>query len=149
MCLIKYVIASGLGCGYAPLAPGTAGSLLAVAIFWLWPLNSWIWLTIIILVFFIGVWAATGVEREKGNDPGLVVIDEVVGQWISYLFLPVSLFNLIAGFFLFRLFDIFKPFPIDQSQKLKGGWGIMIDDVLAGIYANVLLQIVLVVGKFI
>lgn len=139
---IIYLIGTGLGSGYAPIAPGTAGSLLAAALFWVLPLDMRWWVFIIISGFLVGVWVSTKIERERGEDPGMVVIDEIIGQWLALLFLPPTLFYLAGGFLLFRLFDIVKPFPINRSQKLKEGWGIMIDDMLAGIYANLLLQIV-------
>ena len=137
---LVYTLGTGFGSGYAPIAPGTAGSLLALIIYFLFPLNSFYWLTISIMLFFAGVWAGFKIEKDKGEDPGLVVIDEMVGQWLTVLFLPPTLVTLLTGFILFRLFDIFKPYPVNKSQKLKGGWGIMIDDVLAGIYATIILH---------
>mgnify|MGYP005834913485 CR=1 FL=1 len=139
---IIYLIGTGLGSGYAPIAPGTAGSLLAAVLFWILPLNMHWWIFIIVVGFLVGLWVSTQIEREKGEDPGLVVIDEMIGQWLTLIFLPSTLFYLAGGFLLFRLFDIFKPFPINRSQNLKEGWGIMTDDVLAGLYANLLLQFV-------
>ncbi len=142
--LMVYGIGTGLGAGYSPIAPGTAGSLLALILFGLLPAASVVWLLISGIVFFVGVKISTLIECDKGEDPSLVVIDEIVGQWIALLFLPAyPLMVFVAAFFLFRLFDIWKPYPIDLSQKLNGGWGIMIDDVLAGIYANLVLQIIL------
>ena len=139
-----YAIGTGLGTGYAPIAPGTAGSLLAVILFLLWPQNTIFWLLMAIAFFICGVPVASAIEKEQGEDPSLVVIDEVVGQWLALLFLPAVNWSIAgAAFFLFRFFDVWKPFPIDYSQKLNGGWGIMVDDVIAGIYANLVLQIVL------
>jgi len=138
-----YIIATGMGSGYSPFAPGTAGSLFALLIFLVLPLNNYYWLAICIPVFFIGVWAAKIVEEKHGNDPGIIVIDEFVGQWISLLFLPRTLLIYIAAFLLFRMFDIYKPFPANDSQKLSHGWGVMIDDVIAGVYTNLVLQIVI------
>ena len=135
-----YTIGTGLGSGYTPKAPGTAGSLLALLIFFIFPLNSINWFILSILFFFVGVWSGSEIEKDKGEDPGLVVIDEMVGQWLAVIFLPYSWLTLLIGFILFRVFDIFKPYPINRSQKLKAGWGIMIDDVLAGVYANIVLQ---------
>ena len=145
--IIHYIIGTGFGAGFAPVAPGTAGSLLALIIYYFFPLNSSIWIIIICLTFIFGVISASAIERymEK-EDPGLVVIDEMIGQWIALLFLPVNYFTLGGAFLLFRLFDIFKPFPINQSQKLKAGWGIMIDDVIAGIYANIIVQLIILTG---
>jgi len=140
---IAYIIATGFGSGYAPLIPGTAGSFIALMIFILVPLNNVSWLIICLIVFFTGVWAAQIVEKEHGKDPGLVVIDEFVGQWISLLFLPRIFLVFIAAFIIFRILDILKPFPANDSQKLAHGWGIMIDDVIAGIYTNLIIQLLL------
>jgi phosphatidylglycerophosphatase A len=141
-------LATGLGTGYSPVAPGTAGSLLALPALWfLHPGGSVFLLLGLGLLFPLGVWASTRVEREevrKGRkaDPSIVNIDEIIGMGTSVLFLPGSASRLwlIAGFMLFRFFDIVKPFPIDRSQRLPGGWGIMTDDLIAGIYANLVLQ---------
>lgn len=141
-----YTIGTGLGSGYTPKAPGTAASLLALLIFFIFPLNSINWFILSILFFFVGVWSGSEIEKDKGEDPGLVVIDEMVGQWLAVIFLPYSWITLLIGFILFRVFDIFKPYPINRSQKLKAGWGIMIDDVLAGVYANIVLQAIYMSG---
>ncbi len=147
--LLIFSIGTGLGAGYAPLAPGTAGSLLAVIVFLLWPQNALCWIFVTLFFLLIGIPVSTFIEKEKGEDPSLVVIDEVVGQWTTLLFLPFFNWKVaLAGFFLFRLFDIWKPFPINLSQKLPAGWGIMVDDVLAGIYGNMVLQIILRSGLF-
>ena len=140
---IAYIIATGFGSGYSPLIPGTAGSFIALMIFILAPLDNASWLIICLIVFFTGVWAAQIVEKEHGKDPGLVVIDEFVGQWISLLFLPRIFLVFIAAFIIFRILDILKPFPANDSQKLAHGWGIMIDDVIAGIYTNLIIQLLL------
>ncbi|MEJ2543428.1 MAG: phosphatidylglycerophosphatase A [Calditrichaceae bacterium] len=141
-----YSIGTGLGSGYVPLAPGTAGSILALILYFLFPLEPFYWLSISIFIFFVGVWTGFEIEKDKGEDPGLVVIDEMVGQWLAVIFLPPTLVTLLIGFALFRVFDIFKPYPINRSQKLKGGWGIMIDDVLAGVYANIIIHAIYIYG---
>jgi phosphatidylglycerophosphatase A len=141
-----YIIGTGLGSGYTPKAPGTAGSLLAILIYYFFPLDSVYWLLISILVFCAGVWSGTEIEKDKGEDPGLVVVDEMVGQWLAVVILPHTFVTLLIGFILFRVFDIYKPYPINKSQELKAGWGIMIDDVLAGIYANIVLQLIYLSG---
>ena len=143
---IIYTIGTGLGSGYIPIAPGTAGSLIALLIYFLFPLSSVHWLLISVLLFFVGVWVGSEIEKNEGDDPGLVVIDEMVGQWLAVIFLPPTLVTLLIGFVLFRVFDIFKPYPINRSQKLKGGWGIMIDDVLAGVYANIIIHAIYIYG---
>jgi phosphatidylglycerophosphatase A len=136
-----HLIATAFGSGYAPLAPGTAGSLLTVfLIYFIFP-PSWILLISILLLFFLGVYTSGKLEIIHGEDPSLVVVDEVVGMAISLLFLPRNWLLFLSAFLLFRLFDIVKPAPINASQKLRAGWGIMIDDVLAGIYALISVQI--------
>ena len=135
-------IASGGGVGVAPVAPGTAGSLLGLLVYVLlpeWPPMVWVGITLIF--FFIGVWAATESESLWGHDAGRIVIDEIVGMWVALLFLPRTVRIALLGFFIFRFFDIVKPFPADRSQRLKAGWGVMVDDVIAGIYTNVVLQL--------
>ena len=139
----KYIIATGFGVGYFPLIPGSAGSLFALLLFVFIPLNAYIWLIISIFMFFIGIWTSGVVEKDKGNDPGIVVIDEYVGQWISLLFLPRILWIFVAGFIIFRILDIIKPFPAADLEEIEGGSGIMLDDIIAGIYTNIALHLIL------
>lgn len=141
------VIATGLGTGYFPIS-GTVASALAVALYL--PV-SYLNTRNIILVFYVGIlFFLTGVsiltaeiaEKQLGEkDPHKVVIDEITGYFFAMFLLPTAPFYLAASFFIFRLFDIWKPFPIRQSQRLRGGLGITIDDVLAGIYTCLLLHI--------
>lgn len=136
-------IATGLGSGLSPRAPGTVGSLVAVAP-WLWlrglPLP--LYLAVVLAGFALGVWAANWTIRRIGReDPGLVVIDEFVGLWIALIALPDGWAWLLAGFALFRLFDIAKPWPVGWAdRKIKGGLGTMVDDAIAGLYALALVQ---------
>ena len=141
-----YIIATGFGSGYAPLIPGTAGSLLALIIYIFIPYGSLFWLAVIIVTFFTGVWSAGVVESDRGKDAGLIVIDEFTGQWISLIFLPANIYIYLSSFILFRILDIVKPFPANKSQELPGGWGVMTDDVIAGIYTNIVLQIILLIS---
>jgi phosphatidylglycerophosphatase A len=138
-----YVVATTFGAGFSPIAPGTAGSLIAVLlIYFLSPVPAWILIIALIILFFAGVFTGTQLEKEKGHDPSLVVIDEFVGMGISLLFLDKDWRFFLIAFILFRFFDIVKPPPINLSQKLAGGYGIMIDDVLAGLYALILTHLV-------
>ncbi len=140
------IIATGLFTGYFPIAPGTAGSALGLAIFFISGVGStYFFIPLIILTFFIGVITSSILEKSLGSDPSVVVIDEIVGMWISLLFLPSNLIIMISAFLLFRIFDIVKPFPCRKAETLKLGWGIMVDDVIAGIYANLLLQIAVLI----
>lgn len=130
--------------GLSPVAPGTAGSLLAAfAAPWLFLPLGWIGrIAVLALIFVIGALAAGKVEELRGRkDPGEVVVDELLGQWITYLpFAALGPVELGLGFLLFRLFDILKPWPVRASETwLPGGWGVMIDDALAGAYAMAVL----------
>lgn len=140
--VLATVIATGLGSGYAPFAPGTAGSAVGLALFWpLHHLSLAGQAAATALGFALGVAAAAHVARRLGiEDPGLVVADEVVGMWVSLLGVPLTGVTAAAAFVLFRVFDVFKPYPARDLERLPGGWGIMCDDVMAGIYANLLLR---------
>lgn len=142
-------VGSGLGTGYAPIASGTFGSALAVA--WCFipgTTHVAVLLPMVALLLIIGARIAERMEAFYGPDPAEVTVDEVVGQWITFLFLPVSTPLLIAGFFLFRFFDIVKPYPARKIDRRRGGWPIMLDDVVAGVYANLVLQFAVNVGIF-
>lgn len=144
---VAIVIATGLGSGYAPFAPGTAGSALGLLLFW--PL-SWtsisVQVAVTLVVLLVGIAAGTRVAQRAGiEDPGLVVVDEVVGQWITLLFLPLTPMTAACGFVLFRVMDVIKPWPARQFERLHGGLGIMADDVMAGIYAQLALRVLLLV----
>jgi phosphatidylglycerophosphatase A len=136
-------LATWFGCGLSPFAPGTVGSLAAVVIAYLlgWP--PWCFAVLGVAFTPIGIWAADVTARVKGKkDPGLVVIDEVVGQWITIA--GASTLNwkaLVAAFLLFRVLDIVKPPPARQFERLPGGLGIMADDIAAGIYGAMVLVI--------
>ena len=129
--------------GFFPIAPGTAGSLAALALYALvrWAGTPAVELVTIVAVFAIGIWAATGTERALARkDPGPVVIDEVLGMLITLAFLPLSAWGIVAGFLIFRLFDVIKPFPAGRLEHLHGGLGIMADDAMAGVYAHLVLR---------
>ncbi len=131
--------------GYFPKAPGTIGSLSGLMLLYYLPIIQSVLFLWIVLLFFVGVWVATVIEKEAGKDAGIITIDECCGMWISLLFLPLLPFWIpLMGFVFFRLFDIWKPFPIDKLQQLNGGWGVMLDDVAAGILANLLLRSILI-----
>ena len=146
MRIYHYLIATCLGSGFFPVAPGTVGSVVGVVIFWFLPVRPDLQLFLIVLFFLLGAWSAGKVEREKGEDPGLVNVDELVGQWITLLLIAHRWQLYLAGFFLFRLFDIWKPFPVRQMEKVRGGWGIMLDDVVAGVYGLLILQLIAQTG---
>jgi phosphatidylglycerophosphatase A len=142
---LALTIASGLGSGYSPIAPGTAGSLLAAIIWWLVPPLWGIRTSLLAIFLVLGVWSATEAEKKWGHDNGKIVIDEIAGMWISLLFLPKLWVVFLISFLLFRAMDIIKPLGARQIQKLPGGWGVVADDVLAGIYANILGQVTVMI----
>jgi phosphatidylglycerophosphatase A len=145
--LAKVVSTFG-GAGYFPVAPGTFTSLIAALLyrFLLVRAPGLIAAAVIAAVYFLGVAAAGSFSRRLGErDPGKIVIDEVVGQWIALFLVPMTWLNLALGFFLFRLFDVLKPFGIRSVEKLPGGWGIMTDDVVAGSAALLLLRVSLII----
>jgi len=159
------LIIASCGVGYLPLAPGTWGSLVGVALYFflfvfshhvlfarvehnqfnqqlVWTLELTSVLVVIFVVTMIGIWAASRAEKLlRKKDPSIVVIDEVAGQMIALIAVPLHWHYLLASFILFRGFDIVKPFPLRRLEKLPGGTGIMLDDVGAGLYALVLLQL--------
>lgn len=137
------IVSTFFGCGFIKLAPGTMGSIAAVSLAWVLAELGGV-LTLIIfttVLFLIGIWAAhTYILTVQDEDPPQVVIDEVVGQCMTLLVVPVDVLYYLIGFLLFRLFDITKPWPVNWADKnIKGGLGIMLDDVLAGIYAGLAL----------
>jgi phosphatidylglycerophosphatase A len=143
---IRFLLATGFGVGYSPVAPGTAGSLLTLLVFCiLYPLPLWIILVTLLFLFFLGIFSAGVVEREKGKDPSIVVIDEMVGMGISLISIPPNWILFLVAFMLFRFFDIMKPPPINRLQKLPGAWGIMLDDVIAGAYALILTHLMKII----
>jgi len=137
-------IASGFGIGFSPRAPGTVGSLVALLPWWffLQHQNLPVYLGVLLLAFIIGIWAGNWVIAKTGiEDPPVVVWDEFIGQWIALLLAPAGWLWMLGGFALFRLFDIWKPWPVSWAdRKLHGGLGAMLDDVLAGVYACAALQ---------
>jgi phosphatidylglycerophosphatase A len=148
---VAAALATWFGCGLAPRAPGTAGSLAALVI--AFALHRWagaepVWFAVLAVIFIApGIWSAGVVARAlHREDPGMVVIDEVIGQWITVS--AASALNWkswLAAFALFRLFDIWKPPPIRRLERLAGGLGIVADDVLAGVYGAV---VMIVLGYF-
>ena len=130
------LVATVAGAGYAPVAPGTVASALTVLVLWLVPFTRAGLVVFLAIVVVVGTWAAHHAEVVIGSkDPGAIVIDEVAGMALSVLVFPLTVPVLVTGFLLFRLFDIAKPFPARGSQRIGGGVGVMIDDLIAGVYA--------------
>ncbi|MBK5719381.1 phosphatidylglycerophosphatase A [Dysgonomonas sp. Marseille-P4677] len=146
--LFHIIIASGFGSGFSPYAPGTAGAALATII---WLILSFfisscplllITLGLIVIFTILGVWSSNVLEPAWGKDPSRIVVDEMVGVWIPLLAVDNgNLYYALLAFVLFRLFDIFKPLGIRKMENLKGGWGVMMDDILAGIYSLLILLV--------
>jgi phosphatidylglycerophosphatase A len=139
-----HFFAFGLGSGLAPFAPGTFGTLAAVPLYLLMaPLSLPVYLLLVVVAFVVGVWICGQVGADLSvHDHGGVVWDEFVGLWITLIAAPTGWHWIVVGFLLFRLFDIWKPWPIRWAdQQLSGGLGVMLDDVIAGIYALVALQL--------
>jgi len=137
--------------GYTPLAPGTLGSLAIALVFLLLPPYLPIWPQVIglLILFALAVWSAqemAAAHRQMTSgkiDPQEVVIDEVVGMAVTLALVPLNFKTIGLGLLLFRIFDVTKPFPVRRFEKLPGGWGIVMDDVMAGIYANIVVRIIL------
>jgi len=141
MSSIALAIATGLGVGYVRFAPGTFGSLLGLVVWAAMPSSLSLQVLVIAVVFVAGAWSASVAERRlRATDPGPVVIDEVLGMLMTLFLNPVGWFGAFAGFFLFRFFDVVKPYPANRLEKLHGGVGVMADDAMAAIYANLALK---------
>jgi phosphatidylglycerophosphatase A len=139
---LAWTIATWFGCGRVPIAPGTAGTLGAIPVYWLAVRGGPAAVAAVaVLLTFVGVWAASVVSRETGKkDPQFVVVDEVAGMLVTMV--PAAAFSwptVAAGFVLFRLLDITKPWPVRALEKLPGGWGIVLDDIAAGALGAVVL----------
>lgn len=139
-----HFFASGFGAGLAPIAPGTAGTLAAIPIYLLLDatLGPALYAAVVLAMFALGVWLCRETERDLGtHDAPQIVWDEIVGYLVTMWLAPRGWEWVVLGFFLFRLFDIWKPFPIRAlERRIPGGFGIMLDDALAGLYALVVMQ---------
>ncbi len=130
--------------GYLPIAPGTWGSLAALILWYIIinTISTFTLITLIIAIFILGVFVSSITESHLAiKDPSIIVIDEWVGQWIALVFLPKSVVWGLSAFLLFRIFDIWKPYPINVLDRIKGGFGIMADDVLAGVYTLLIISL--------
>jgi phosphatidylglycerophosphatase A len=148
---VHRLISTCLGIGYTPKGGGTVAAA-ACCIVWYFAGTGrnesfFIELSVTLLILVLGTWSAHQVEAEWGKDSSKVVIDEVAGMCISLLAVPITWLNVLIGLVLFRFFDIAKPLYIRRMEKLNGGWGVMLDDVLAGVYANIVLQLIVLVRK--
>jgi len=139
---IALAVATACGAGYAPFAPGTAGSLVGLLLWWLLPPAAGVQAGSIVALFLAGCWSGAAAERHfQKTDPGQVVLDEVVGMLLTLFMIPVGWKGAAAGFVLFRAFDIVKSPPANRLEHLPGGLGIMADDAMSAVYANVALRL--------
>lgn len=146
--LLKF-LTTGFYSGYSPVAPGTAGSLVALILYLIPSFDRpHIIGLIIVLGFLIGVYGGTRLERTMGHDPTVFVIDEMVGMWISLFLLPRTTLVVVIAFLTFRALDVIKPQPARLFQRRGGGFSIMMDDVVAGIYTNLSIQLGLLLFSF-
>jgi phosphatidylglycerophosphatase A len=140
------IISSVAWIGYIKKGSGSVAALVTALIWWLvlrnQQVNNLVVAAVIVAIFIAGVWSASVVEKVWGKDSSRVVIDEIGGMCVSLYLVPVCLPYIIIGFILFRFFDIAKPLFIRKSEKLPGGWGVMADDLLAGICSNLILQVI-------
>jgi len=142
------LLASLFGIGFIPFMPGTFGSLAAFGIYMLIPASFWFYgqyivMGLLLVLSLAAVFISRAAEKILGEDAGSIVIDELLGYFVATLFLPHNWLIGLYAFILFRVFDIAKPFPIYRSQRISGGWGVVIDDLIAGLYANLLIQILI------
>jgi phosphatidylglycerophosphatase A len=139
-----HFLALGFGSGYTPRLPGTAGTLIGVLIYY--PLHSvshWIYLGLLAALALIGIWICGKTAADLGvDDHSAIVWDEIIGYLVTMIMAPDGWMWMVLGFILFRLFDIWKPWPISWADRLTGGVGIMLDDIIAGIFGLVILQII-------
>ncbi len=149
--LIVKFFATGGYIGFMPYMPGTFGTLLGVMLFLFIYSSFFLYVLVSVFLVLFGIWISSVAEREifKVKDSPEIVIDEVVGFLIAMAFIgDINFFSVITGFILFRAFDILKPYPIKRIQNIGGGLGIMIDDIIAGIYSNILLRLVLFIVSY-
>jgi phosphatidylglycerophosphatase A len=141
MTRVALAFATVCGVGYAPIAPGTFGSAAGLLLWWLLPSTPVVQVGAIVALFVVGSWSGSVAERHFGRaDPGQVVIDEVMGMLITLLLNPVGWKGAFAGFLIFRVADVIKPYPANRLERLPGGVGVMADDGMAAIYANLALR---------
>jgi len=143
---LALALATALGVGYVPVAPGTFGSAAGLVLWWTLPASAFTQAAAIAILFAAGSWSGSIAEQHFGTtDPGPVVIDEVMGMLITLFLNPVGRIGAFVAFLLFRLFDVIKPYPSNRLERLPGGIGVMADDAMAAVYANVALRAALAV----
>ena len=149
MKVVALALATAVGIGYVPVAPGTFGSMAGLVAWALIPAHPTFQAVTIVVLFGAGAWSASAAEKHFNQaDPGPVVIDEVMGMLLTLYMNPVGWTGALAGFLLFRFLDVVKPYPANRLERLPGGVGIMADDAMAAVYANLALRaVVWVAGR--
>jgi phosphatidylglycerophosphatase A len=146
--LVALALATVFGVGYVPLAPGTCGSAVGLLLWRILPASGPVQATAIAALFALGSWSGSVAERHlQMRDPAPVVIDEVMGMLVTLFLNPVGWVGAIGAFLLFRIADVVKPFPANRLEQLPGGIGVMADDAMAGLYANLVLRALLALGN--
>ncbi len=141
MSFVALAIATAFGVGYIPFAPGTFGSLAGLLVWAVLPHDALSQLAAIVALFVAGSWSASAAERHfQSTDPSYVVVDEVMGMLVTLWMVPVGWAGAMLGFLCFRLFDVIKPYPANRLEDLHGGVGVMADDGMAAVYANLALR---------
>lgn len=135
------LIGTLFGIGYLPLAPASFASFIVCVIAWFAFHSLWYYVALIVILFCLGVWSSTELESRWNKDDRKIVIDEVVGMLIALFAVPHKVLFFLVAFLLFRFFDIVKPYPLKRVQELEKGWGVVMDDVVAGMYSSIFLWI--------
>lgn len=142
---VEKALGSTLFSGYIPIASGTFSSAVALAFYWIPGFeNPYFLIPMILLFSVLGIFIGTRFEKVYGKDPSQCTIDETVGMWISLLFLPKQILITGIAFFLWRLLDIVKPFPARQAEKLPGGYGIVLDDIISAVYTAMIMNFIVI-----
>jgi len=144
---IAETIATAFYIGYVPVIPATFGAAFGVLLFWfLMPASSGREAAVTAALIVLAIITSGKAEERYGKDARCIVVDEVAGMFVSLCFLPRSPLVFVVAFLGFRIFDVLKPFPAGRIQKLRGGWGVVMDDVFAGIYTNIVMRLILRLG---
>jgi phosphatidylglycerophosphatase A len=147
--LLIRAFASGLFSGYSPIASGTAGSIVGLIIYFIPGFEQPYYIVpACVIVFLAGIKAGDIMESYYGHDPAEMTVDEILGMWLTLFLLPKSIVVAVTGFFVFRILDILKPFPARKFDATRGGFGIMMDDVISAFYSNLILQVLFVIPFF-
>lgn len=140
--LFALALATGLGVGYIPFAPGTVGAVVGLLLWLVLPVTPAVQAGVIVVLFVVGSWSSSIAERHFGTtDPSEVVIDEVMGMLITLFLVPIGWIGALGAFLVFRVTDVIKPYPANRLERLTGGIGVMADDAMAAVYANLAVRL--------